>query len=100
MIFYMLMTLIRGRLQGREMKPFSCTQVQDHLRFIDFTSEREVYVHFLCVYIHSMNHTYAYLRDDHKITFRMVSAQHFINEAPHVLTIIGQVVGGSPWLNV
>ncbi len=27
-----------------------------------------------------MNHTYTYLRDDHKIKFRMVSV-HFINEA-------------------
>lgn len=26
--------------------------------------------------------TYAYLRDDLKIKFRMVSEQHFINEAP------------------
>ncbi len=62
----MLMTLIRSRLQGRELKPFSCIsndQVQDHLRFIDFTSERD-----------------AYLRDDRKIKFRMVSAQHFVNE--------------------
>ncbi len=29
-----------------------------------------------------MNRTYAYLRNDRKIKFRMVSAQHFINEAP------------------
>ncbi len=29
-----------------------------------------------------MNRTYAYLRNDCKIKFRMVSAQHFINEAP------------------
>ncbi len=39
----------------------------------------------LCVfssYVHSMNHTYAYSRDDRKIKFRMLSAQHFINEAP------------------
>ncbi len=35
-----------------------------------------------CSYVHSMNHTYAYLRNDCKIKFRMVSAQHFINEAP------------------
>ncbi len=28
-----------------------------------------------------MNRTYAYLRNDRKIKFRMVSAQHFINEA-------------------
>ncbi len=28
-----------------------------------------------------MNHTYAYLRDDHKIKFRMVSVQNVINEA-------------------
>ncbi len=72
----MLMTLIRSRLQGRELKPFSCAQVQDHLRFIDFTSERD-----FCLYVHSMNRTYAYLRNDRKIKFRIVSAQHFINEA-------------------
>jgi len=28
-------------LAGGELKPFSCTQIQDHLRFIDFTSVRE-----------------------------------------------------------
>ncbi len=44
----MLMELIKSRLQGRELKPFICEQVQDHLQFIDFTSERDV--HFLCVY--------------------------------------------------
>ncbi len=31
-----------------------------------------------------MNHMYAYLRNDRKIKFRMVSVQHFINEAPGV----------------
>ncbi len=35
-----------------------------------------------CSYVHSMNRTYAYLRNDRKIKFRMVSVQHFINEAP------------------
>ncbi len=29
-----------------------------------------------------MNRSYAYLRYDRKIKFRMVSVQHFINEAP------------------
>ncbi len=72
----MLMTLIRSRLPGRELKAFSRTQVQDHLRFIDFTSEREAYERFLCV-----RSFYADLRDDSKIKFRMASAQHFINEA-------------------
>ncbi len=33
-------------------------------------------------YVLSINQTYAYSRDDRKITFRMVSVQHFINEAP------------------
>ncbi len=33
-----------------------------------------------CAYVHSMNHTHAYLRDDRKIKFRMVSVQYFINE--------------------
>ncbi len=78
----MLMTLIRSRLQGRELKPFSCTHVQDHLRFIDFTFER---ARDFCLYVHSMNRTYAYLRNDRKIKFRIVSAQHFINEAPGLL---------------
>ncbi len=31
-----------------------------------------------------MNHTYTYSRDNRKIKFRMVSMQHFINEAPGV----------------
>ncbi len=34
-----------------------------------------------------MNRTYAYLRNDRKIKFRMVSAQHFINEAPDLWTV-------------
>ncbi len=45
----MLMILIRSRLQGRELKPFNCVQAQDHLRFIDFTSERDAYARFLFV---------------------------------------------------
>ncbi len=45
----MLMTGIMSRLQGRELKHFSWVQVQDHLRFIDFTSEREAYARFLFV---------------------------------------------------
>ncbi len=38
----------------------------------------------MCVFythVHFMNHPYAYLRDDRKINFKMVSVQHFINEA-------------------
>ncbi len=67
-IFYMLMILIRSSLQGRELKEeLNCAQVQDHLRFIDFTSERDAYAR--------------------KIKFRMVSAQHFINESPHLCSI-------------
>ncbi len=69
---------------SRELKPFICEQVQDRLRFIDFTSERDVYANHLRTYSHFMNHSYAYLRDDRKINFKMVSAQHFINEAPVV----------------
>ncbi len=37
-----------------------------------------------CLYVHSMNRTYTYLRNDRKTKFRMVSAQHYINEAPGV----------------
>ncbi len=53
-------TSIRGRLQGRELKPFSCMQVQDHLWYIDFTSEREVYVRFLsmCSFYESHVHIF------------------------------------------
>ncbi len=40
-----------------------------------------------CSYIHSMNRMYAYLRNDRKIKFRTVSAQHFINEAPGVIRL-------------
>ncbi len=83
MIFYIFMTFIRCRLQGREPIPFSYVQVQDNLRFIDFTSEKRCMCIF-CAYTHSMNRTYAYLRDDRKIKFRMVSVQHFITEAPEV----------------
>ncbi len=46
----MLIKLIRSRLQGRELKPFNCMQVQDHLRFIDLTSERDMYAQFLLVH--------------------------------------------------
>ncbi len=41
-----------------------------------------------CSYVHSMNQTYAYSRYDRKIKFRMVSAQHFINEAPGLETYL------------
>ncbi len=86
----MLMILITSRLQGRELKPVNCMQVQDHWRFIDFTSERDVYARFLFVrsfYESNIIHhsIYAYLRNDRKIKFRMASAQHFINEAPGLL---------------
>ncbi len=46
----MLMLLIMSRLQGKEVKLFNCVKVQDHLRFIDFTSERDVYACFLFVH--------------------------------------------------
>ncbi len=82
MIFYMLITLIMSNLQGRVLKPFSCAQVQDNLQFIDF--DRGVRV-FFYAYFHSMNHMCTYLRDYHKIKFRMGSAQHFINEACKVV---------------
>ncbi len=73
------MALIMSHLQGRELKSFSCMQVQDNLLFIIHIGMRRT----LCVfssYVNSMNHMYAYSRD-RKIEFRMVSAQHFINEA-------------------
>ncbi len=79
----MLMTLIRSRLQGRELKPFNCVQVQDNLRFID-SHLKETRTSVFCSYVHSMNHMYAYSRYNRKIKFRLVSAQHFINEAPGV----------------
>lgn len=65
----MLMTLIGLSLQ---VEPFNCAQFQDHLRFINLTSEREVYACF-CVYVHSLNHTYAHLRNDRMIKCRTVS---------------------------
>ncbi len=46
---YMLIILIRSHLQGRELKLLNFAQVQDHLRFIEFTSERDAYVRFLFV---------------------------------------------------
>ncbi len=68
----MFMTLIRSRLQGRELKPFICAR--------SFAIRRFFHLRFM----NSMNHTSAYSRDDRKITFRMVSAQHVINETPGV----------------
>ncbi len=42
------------------------------------------------MHVHSMNHMYAYLRDDRKIKFRMVPVQYFINEAPeHLEHLLG-----------
>ncbi len=41
-----------------------------------------------------MNQTYAYSRYDRKIKFRMVSAQHFINEAPGIDGIEGELIKG------
>ncbi len=43
-------------------------------------------MHDFCSYVHSMNCTYAYLINDRKIKFRMLSAQHFINEVPRGVT--------------
>ncbi len=91
-IFYMLMILIRSRLQGRELKPFICTQVQDHLQFIDFKSNRDASVRYL--YVRSFFYTYTYSRNDHKINFRMVSVQHFINEALDVAKVQQNLIVG------
>ncbi len=48
---------------------------------IQISHLKEKRTRIFSTYVHSMNHTYAYSRDDRKIKFRMVSAQHFINEA-------------------
>ncbi len=80
------MTLIRSRLQGRELKPFICVQV--HVQHM-----KEMHTCVFCMCLHSMNHTYAYSRDDRKIKFRMVSAQHFINEAPEVFICNNEDLG-------
>ncbi len=45
---------------------------------------KETHPCVFCMYVHFMNHPYAYLRDDRKINFKMVSAQHFIDEAPEL----------------
>ncbi len=68
----MLMTLIRRHLQGREILSF--------VNQISHLKERCTCV--FCAYVHCINHTNAYLRDERKLKFRIVSAQHFINEAP------------------
>ncbi len=76
-IFYMLITLTRSRVQGRELKPFICE-----------SSSRSFVIHRFHIWkrgvraFSEMNHTYAYLRNKWKIKFRMVSVQHFINVAP------------------
>ncbi len=95
MIFYFLMTLIGSRLQGIELKPFICIQVQDHLRFIDFTSERDFYVHF--PHVRSFYESqYTYLRDDRKIKFRMVSVQHFIKKGPWLASFTRKIIPTIP----
>ncbi len=63
----MLMTLIRSHLQGREILSFA-NQIS-HLK------ERCTCV--FCAYVHCINHTNAYLRDERKLKFSIVSAQHF-----------------------
>ncbi len=93
MIFYMLMTLIRSRLQAESCNhsiackfKIICDSYISHLketRSCDF-----------CSYVHSMNRTYAYLRNDRKIKFRMVSVQHFINEAR---SVCGEEEGSKNW---
>ncbi len=62
----MLMTLIRSRLQGRD------DEIKMICDFIDFTSKRDARTRDFCSYVHSTNRTYAYLRTDRKIKFRMV----------------------------
>ncbi len=58
-VFYMLMTLIRSRLQGaEELKPFISMQVQDRLRFIDFRSEREACFLYVRSFYKSHVHTF------------------------------------------
>ncbi len=51
-------------------------------------------MHVFSSYVHSINNTYAYSRYDRTIKFRIVSVQHFINEAPDVwVTSNGQFHG-------
>ncbi len=45
-------------------------------------------MHDFCSYIHSMKCTFAYLRNDCKIKFRMVSLQNCINEATDPSTLV------------
>ncbi len=57
MLFYMIMILIRGRLQGGALTPVSCAQFQDHLRFINVTSGREAYARvFVRTFVFSESH--------------------------------------------
>ncbi len=48
-LFLLSSVLLNQRIWTMTGDTFSCSQVQDDLRFIDFTSDREAYVHFLCV---------------------------------------------------
>ncbi len=80
----MLIILIRSCLQGRELKPFNCAQVQDYSHL------KKTCTYIFCSYVHSMNRTCANLLNDRNITFRMVFVQHLINEAPGLR-------GGSLW---
>ena len=60
-------------ISGGDLKPFSCAQFEDNLRFINFTitSGREAYKVFGRTFL-----GYAHLRNYHKIKCRMVSMQH------------------------
>ncbi len=73
-LYRMLMTFNRWRLQGGDLKPFNCAQFEEYFEFINFTSERKAYVHFLCIRSFSeSHHMYARLRNNHKIKCRMAS---------------------------
>ncbi len=59
MLFYMIIILIRGRLQGGDLTPVSCAQFQDNLRFINVTSGREAYAR---VFVHTFVFSESHLR--------------------------------------
>ncbi len=63
MLFYMIMILIRGRLQGGDLTPVSCAQFQDLLRFINVTSGREAYARvFVRTFVFSESHLRTFVK--------------------------------------
>ena len=76
------MILMRGRVQGGDLKSPGCAQIHVHLRFIMATSARVAYARFFVRTFVSLNHTYDHIRNDLRSNERWFLRDTFINEAP------------------